>query len=122
MVKPITRLITKKGKAGISHGKEVETPLVFNAPVDGLKLAPELALHPIPQDEAGNETGQGGADGAREGDHNGSHQKPEQCTACKGQDRGTGQGQGGYGNINDHIGAHHRYLVPGIHCGKGFLG
>ena len=84
--------------------EEVEGALPLDAGVDGLEPLAEARLDPVAQQKAADQKGQGGADGAGEGDRHQRRPEAEQGAAGQGHHRRAGQRQGGDGDVEEKIG------------------
>ena len=90
----------KEGEYGDqAQGKQIKGALLFKAGIHRTQLPPEFVLHPVPQQQARYQEGQGRPDTAGEGHQQQGIPEAEQRAARQGHDCRARHRQGGYGDI-----------------------
>ena len=86
-----------------ADAEQVEGPVLANAAVDRFELVAVTVLHPIAQEETGDEERQCRADTGGEGNDHGTPDQPEQRAAQQGQHQAARNRQGRAGDINQKV-------------------
>ncbi|MNY07002.1 hypothetical protein D3C86_1397860 [compost metagenome] len=86
-----------------AQGEQVEGTLLGDAPVDGGQAPTEAAAHPVAQQEAAAQHGQGGAQGGSQRHQNRAAEQAEQRAADQGQQGGAGQRQRGHRHVDQQV-------------------